>query len=75
MPPATANPSRRDATLTPSPKEIGALHDDVPEVEQDPVLLGQVAIARDHPLLKCDGAADGVDDAAEFDQKPVPPTI
>ena len=53
-----------------------ALLDDVAEVnadaEDDAAILGHAGVALDHGVLNFDGAAHGVDDAAELDDAPSP---
>ncbi len=39
--------------------------------EDDLPVLGQAGVALDHGVLHFDGAADGVDHAAEFDQRTI----
>jgi hypothetical protein len=57
---------------------VALLHD-VTEVkanaELDALLGGQAGIALGHAVLHFDGAAHGVDDAAEFDQSAVPGSL
>ena len=52
-----------------------ALLDDIAEMdadaELDPAIRRQAGIALDHAILHLDGAAHGVDDAAELHQRPV----
>src|SRR5271169_935374 len=52
-----------------------ALHDDVAQMyadaELDSAVLGHAGVALDHRVLDLDRAADGVDDASEFDQRAV----
>jgi hypothetical protein len=49
-----------------------ALFDDVPQMdadaELDAALPSHAGVTLDHGILHLDGAAHGVDDAAEFDQ-------
>ena len=53
-----------------------ALLDDVAEMNADPkddaAILGHAGVALDHGVLHLDGAAHGVDDAAELDEAPSP---
>jgi hypothetical protein len=52
-----------------------ALLDHVAEVnadtEHDPAVLRDASVTLDHGVLNFDGAAHGVDDAAELDDRPV----
>ena len=72
IPPGSASASRRAATLTPSPKNLG---DDVaevdPDAEPDPAVLGYPGLTIDHRPLHLGGTAHRVNDAGEFRQHPV----
>ena len=68
--------SRRAAILTPSPiRSPSALLDDVAQMnadaEFDAALGRQAGVALDHAVLHFDGAAHGVDHAAELDENAV----
>jgi hypothetical protein len=56
-----------------------ALLDDVAQMNADPeddaAILGHARVALDHGVLNFDGAANGVDDAAELDDRAVPGSL
>ena len=56
-----------------------ALLDDIAQMDADPefyaALWRQASVALDHTALHLDGAADGVDYAAEFDEAAVPSAL
>ena len=68
-------PSIRAAMLTPSPKDIIALDDDVADVDADPKLdrigLGATGVVLPKLSLDFDGAGDGVHGAGELHQRAV----
>src|ERR1700730_11288461 len=70
IPPGSASASSRAATLTPSPKDVSALGDDIAEVDADaqpdPPLVRRLGLPVDHPALHLGGAAHRVDDAGKF---------
>src|SRR3984957_4398627 len=56
-------------------EDVVAFDDDVanvdPDAEDDAVRLGDDSIAGDHAALDHDRTTDGVDDAREFDERPI----
>jgi hypothetical protein len=74
MPPGSATPSRRAATLTPSPKVSSASNDDVADIDSDPVLElrhNRASGLLRHAQLYSNRAGHGVDRARELDQHSV----
>jgi hypothetical protein len=65
--------------LTPSHQIAVALLDHIAEMdadaELDPALGRKAGVALDHAVLHLDGAAHGVDHAAEFDEDAVAGTL
>ena len=72
MPPGFANPSKRAATFTPSPKISTSIDDDVTDVdadaEFDSLLLRHINVSLCHAALYFDGTARRIHDACELDQ-------
>ena len=72
MPPGSAKPSSRAATLTPSPVDVLALDDHVAQVDTDAELdappLGGARVAPRHRALHLDRTLNGIDDACELGQ-------
>src|SRR5262245_12617304 len=75
MPPDSARPSRRTATLTPSPKmspRSTMMSPDVyADAELDPLLLRHIGITLNHAALDIHGTTHRVHDTAELSQQPV----
>src|SRR5215469_4823497 len=75
IPPGSASPSRRAATLTPSAKMSPSLTMTSPRFDADPkpdlAILGHSGLAIDHCALHFGAAADRVDDALELGQEAV----
>jgi hypothetical protein len=75
MPPGSAKPSSRAATLTAVAKDVVGFDDDVAEVdphsEANEFVFGRICVAVDHPALDLDGTANRIHHAAELGEHAV----